>query len=88
MFSSETSGLSNGYRTERKNEATTEFERLFVEFGGADPSKTLTRDELSEALVNAIEALPTNSKIFRKLSGYFQREALLDEHPENSADSK
>lgn len=36
---------------------TNEIERLLVELGGADPSKALGRDELSQALVRAINMI-------------------------------
>ena len=40
-----------------KTRLTTTAEKLFIELGGGDPQKTLTRSELSEALVNSINAL-------------------------------
>ncbi|MDH3266186.1 MAG: hypothetical protein OEM25_04400 [Gammaproteobacteria bacterium] len=71
-----------------RTKLTTEFERLFVELGGADPSKTLTRDELREALVKAIEALPADSRILRKMYDYYRSEGLLDESIEKYGEPK
>jgi hypothetical protein len=41
---------------------TAETEKAIVELGGADPNKTLTEQELSDALVGAINALADNGK--------------------------
>ena len=45
-----------------KTKLTSETERLFVELGGADPSKTFTQAELSDACVKAIEFLAEHGK--------------------------
>lgn len=37
---------------------TTEPERLLVEFGGGDPDRTYTQDELGDRLSSAVDALP------------------------------
>ena len=50
-----------------KTKLTAEVEKLFVELGGGDPDKTYSREDLSEALVNAINALPDGSPILEKL---------------------
>lgn len=72
-----------------KFKLTTEFERLLVELGGADPSKTLTRDELGQALANALESLPEDSSVLRKLCNYFQSRGLFDEFmPKNGGSEK
>ena len=42
-------------RLGNKTKLTTEAEKLIVELGGADPNKTLTEDELREALPKAID---------------------------------
>ena len=70
-----------------KTKLTTEVERFLVELGGADPSKTFTREELSRALVNALEALPEDSSFLRKLCDYFASHGLVDELAEKYASS-
>lgn len=40
-----------------KTKLTSDVEKAFVEIGGADPNKTLSEDELREALPQAIDAI-------------------------------
>jgi len=47
-----------------KTKLTSDAEKIFVEEGGENPDKTLTEDELREALVNAITLLSENNSPF------------------------
>jgi len=43
-----------------KTKLTSDAEKLLIEVGGGNPDKTLTKQELSEALKNAITVLAEN----------------------------
>lgn len=45
-----------------KTKLTTQAEKLFVKLGGENPNKTLTRDELATALVNAVNVLAAQNR--------------------------
>ena len=61
-----------------KTKLTADVEKLFVELGGGDPNKTYSREELSAALVNAIEALPDGSPILEKLYRHMVASGAID----------
>ena len=63
-----------------KTKLTTETENLFIELGGGDPYKTLTRQELSQALANALNAVPEDSSIPKKLCDHFYAAGALDKY--------
>ena len=46
---------------------TADVEKLFVEVGGGDPNKTYSSEELAQALVDAINALPEDSPVLEIL---------------------
>ena len=55
-----------------KTKLTSEGEKLFIELGGGDPEATLSRDELSKALGNAVNILaerrsPLLLKLYRSI---------------------
>lgn len=52
-----------------KTIATTEAEKLLIELGGSDPGRVYTEEELSDRLGKAIEALPADSPVLKKIFG-------------------
>lgn len=46
-----------------RTKLTADVEKRLVELGGADPDRTLTRDELAGALVAAVDALAEQGRI-------------------------
>jgi len=61
-----------------KTKLTTEFEKLLIELGEGDPTHTLTNNELSAVLVNAIEQLAEhNSPILLKLYRHMEKQGAV-----------
>ncbi len=55
-------------KLDNKTKLTTDVEKAFVELGGGGPNKTLTEEELREALPKAIDIIAENRPgILRKI---------------------
>lgn len=65
-----------------KTKLTTEFEKILIELGGGNSDQTLSQEDLSKALVNAVNQLPDGSSILSKLC-----ETMLNSCSINKADN-
>jgi len=61
-----------------KTKLTSEVEKRFIEAGGGDPKKVFTKEELSEALTQAISVLAENkSPYLLKLYKQMEKEGKV-----------